>query len=142
MLSISPKSIIHLAKLQRAVLRVNGVRYSISEEKGLLELLKFVQTNPDANYDALYQAFVDALTPEEKMALQLTQSNQSNQSNQPSQSSQSSQPMQSNQAIPSSPASRQEPSIPTPSAPTTPTAGTARYYRGVKIQGDDETGKH
>jgi hypothetical protein len=121
MLSISPKSIIHLAKLQRAVLRVNGVRYSISEEKGLLELLKFVQTNPDASYDALYQSFVNELTPEEKMALQLTQSNQ---------------------FIKSNPASRQEPSIPTPSAPTTPTAGTARYYRGVKIQGDDETGKH
>jgi hypothetical protein len=113
MLSISPKSIIHLAKLQRAVLRVNGVRYSIAEEKGLIELLRYVQVNPDPRYYDLYKSFVNELTSDEKIALNLTQSN------------------------------RNEPNILIqPSQPTLPssTAGTARYYRGVKIQSDDEPG--
>lgn len=109
MLNISPKSIIHLAKLQRAVSRVRGVRFSIVEEKGLIELLRYVQENRDPAYDELYQSFVNELTSDEKIGLNLTQSS----------SKAVSQPVDDKPAAASS-------------------TGKTRYYRGVKIQMDDE----
>lgn len=71
MLALNPKAILQLSKLSRTVLHVKGVRYGIGEEKGILELLKYVQANRDPAYDEIYQSFLLALTPDEQIGLRL-----------------------------------------------------------------------
>jgi hypothetical protein len=112
MLSINPKAILQLSKLQRAVLRTKGVRYGIAEEKGILELLQYVKENRDEAYNDFYQEFVSVLTPEEKLGLSL---------------------VKVSVVTADLPTQTAEPTVETPNMRTF-------YYRGVKTQIIDDSG--
>ncbi len=65
MLKVNPQAIVHLSKLNRAVLQATGKKYGISEEKGLISLLQFVKDNPNEAYQDIFQKFLGALSEEE-----------------------------------------------------------------------------
>ncbi len=69
MLKLNPQAILHLSKLNRMVLRVKGVRHGIAEEKGILELLKYVHDNKDSVYQSIYADFLRALSDDERASL-------------------------------------------------------------------------
>ncbi len=117
MFSISQKGILQLVKLQRAVLQARGIRYSISEEKGIVELLQYVQENREAAYDALYQLFVDELSLDEKIGLNLAKAN-----NTVTTSNTVTISVLTDDVLPSA-------------------SGVAMHFRGVKTQTIDELGK-
>lgn len=68
MINLNPKAILYLSKLSRKVLEARGVRYSISEERGILELLKYVESNKDVAYLSHYADFLKSLSEGELQA--------------------------------------------------------------------------
>lgn len=71
MVRFSPQSIMQLAKLNRAVQKVTGVKYSIGEEDELESLLRYVQDNPNEAFNDLFRSFVDGLTSAERTQMKI-----------------------------------------------------------------------